>query len=363
MNHSDDHSQTLVLDEAVRWQAFEDRDRHFDGLFVVAVHSTGIYCRPSCPARRPMRKNVEFFDTNADAERAGFRPCRRCRPDEVDSQAEMVREVCALIDAATDAIPTLEELGEQVAVSPAHLQRVFKRLMGVSPRQYADARRVERFKTQLKSGDSVTRAIYGAGYNSSSRAHPGVLGMTPTDYQRGGQGMTITYTITPSTLGYLLVAATDRGVCSVMLDDSPEVLEAELAKEYPRAELYRDGESMHEWVDALVQYLDGDPAPLDLPVDVQATAFQRRVWDALREIPYGATRTYAEVAEIIGAPKAVRAVGHACATNKVALIIPCHRVLRTDGSLGGFRWGLDRKRALIDQEKATVPETADDFSI
>ena len=363
MNPVADHSQPLMLDEATRWQAFEDRDRRFDGQFVVAVRTTGIYCRPSCPARRPHRENVQFFDTNEDAERAGFRPCRRCRPDAVDSQAEMVRQVCALIDTATGAIPPLEALGEQVNVSPAHLQRVFKRLMGVSPRQYADARRVERFKTQLKSGDSVTRAIYDAGYNSSSRAHPGVLGMTPTDYQRGGEGMTITYTITPSALGNLLVAATERGVCSVMLDDSPDALEAELAQEYPRAKLHRDGDTMREWVDALVQYLDGDPAPLDLPVDVQATAFQRRVWDALRAIPYGMTRTYAEVAEIIGAPKAVRAVGHACATNKVALIIPCHRVLRTDGTLGGYRWGLERKRALIEQEKATAPEPVEDYTI
>lgn len=358
MNTIEANSQTLTLDEATCWQAFEARDRHFDGQFVVAVRTTGIYCRPSCPARRPRRENVTFFDTNADAERAGFRACRRCRPDEVDAQAEMVRQVCALIDAATGTIPTLEELGAQVAVSPAHLQRVFKRLMGVSPRQYADARRVERFKAQLKTGDPVTRAIYDAGYNSSSRAHPGVLGMTPTAYQRGGQGMTITYTITPSALGSLLVAATERGVCSVMLDDSPDALEAELATEYPRADLHRDGATMGEWVDALVHYLDGDPAPLDLPVDVQATAFQRRVWDALRAIPYGTTRTYAEVAEIIGAPKAVRAVGHACATNKVALIVPCHRVLRTDGSLGGYRWGLERKRALIEQEHATAPETA-----
>ena len=175
--------------------------------------------------------------------------------------------------------------------------------------------------------------------------------------------MTITYTITPSALGNLLVAATERGVCSVMLDDSPDALEAELAQEYPRAKLHRDGDTMREWVDALVQYLDGDPAPLDLPVDVQATAFQRRVWDALRAIPYGMTRTYAEVAEIIGAPKAVRAVGHACATNKVALIIPCHRVLRTDGTLGGYRWGLERKRALIEQEKATAPEPVEDYTI
>lgn len=357
---NDHDANTLPLDEARCWQAVQARDRRFDGRFVFAVCTTGIYCRPSCGAKHPRREHVAFYATPEDAARAGFRACRRCRPDELDAQVHMVAEACALIDADDDRIPTLDELGARLNVSPAHLQRVFKRIMGVSPRRYADARRVERFKAQLKAGEPVTRALYDAGYNSSSRAHAGVLGMTPTTYQQGGQGMTIDYAITPTPLGHLLVAATGRGVCSVMLDDSPDALRAELAAEYPRAVLREDGHDLGAWLDAVARYLEGDPAPLDLPLDVQATAFQRRVWDALRDIPYGSTRTYAEIAENIGAPKAVRAVGHACATNKVALIIPCHRVLRSDGSLGGYRWGLDRKRALIEQERAAAPPPVED---
>ena len=351
--------ETLTIEpinDADCWQAVLDRDASFDGRFVLAVRSTHIYCRPSCPARRPLRKNVTFFALPEAAERAGYRPCKRCRPRDIavrDPQAEVVQQVCRYIAAHLDESLTLDELGAQVNVSPFHLQRTFKQVMGISPREYAEACRLDQLKTHLRNGDSVTGALYEAGFNSSSRLYdraPASLGMTPAAYRKGGAGMRIGYTIVDSPLGRLLVAATERGVCAVSLGDDT-VLESTLLGEYPAAQIQRDDTHLHQWVSAILDYLNGWQPHLDLPVDVQATAFQRRVWQELQNIPYGETRSYSEVARAIGSPKAVRAVANACANNPAALVIPCHRVVREDGSLGGYRWGIQRKAALLQQER------------
>jgi len=315
------------------------------------VQTTGIYCRPSCPSRRPRRENVRFFAQPSEAEQAGYRPCRRCQPDQItrdEPHRELIAQICRALNEAGDHVPTLDELGQQFHLSPYHLQRTFKRLVGVTPRQYAAARRLDRFKTHLKEGSTVTDAVYEAGYPSSSSAYEQPLGMTPTHYRRGGEGLHITYAITPCALGWLLVAATARGVCAVRLGDAEAELEATLAAEF--ADAARTRGDLDQAVAALLDYLSGTQPRLDLPLDVQATAFQRRVWDVLRTIPYGSTRTYQDVAQAIGQPSAVRAVAHACASNPAALIIPCHRVVRTDGSLAGYRWGIARKQALLAME-------------
>jgi AraC family transcriptional regulator, regulatory protein of adaptative response / methylated-DNA-[protein]-cysteine methyltransferase len=362
--HTIGHEQIpTVMDDDARWQAVLARERHCDGRFVFAVRSTGIYCRPSCPARRPRRAQVRFFAAPADAERAGFRPCRRCQPrDVVAPEVAVVRQVCRYIEDHPDGPTTLTALGAHVGVSPSHLQRLFKSIMGVTPRQYVEARRLDRFKDQLREGDAVTGALYDAGYRSSSQLYtqaPARLGMTPTTYRKGGKGMDIMYTTTASPLGSLLVAATERGLCTVRLGDSAAELEQALVREFPAATIQRDDAALRPWVDALVRYLDGRQPQLDLPLDVQATAFQSRVYEALRAIPYGSTRSYSQVAQAIGQPTAVRAVAHACATNPVALVIPCHRVVRDDGSLGGYRWGVERKCSLLTREaRATEPGTA-----
>jgi AraC family transcriptional regulator of adaptative response/methylated-DNA-[protein]-cysteine methyltransferase len=362
--HTTRHEQIhAVMDDDARWQAVLARDRRCDGRFVFAVRSTGIYCRPSCPARRPRRAQVRFFAGPADAERADFRPCRRCQPrDAVAPEVEVVRQVCRYIEDHPDGPTTLTALGAHVGVSPSHLQRLFKSIMGVTPRQYVEARRLERFKDQLREGDAVTGALYDAGYRSSSQLYtqaPARLGMTPTTYRKGGKGMDIMYTTTASPFGSLLVAATERGLCTVRFGESVADLEQALVREFPAATIQRDDAALRPWVDALVRYLEGRQPQLDLPLDVQATAFQSRVYEALRAIPYGSTRSYSQVAQAIGQPTAVRAVAHACATNPVALVIPCHRVVRDDGSLGGYRWGVERKSALLAQEaRATEPGTA-----
>jgi len=335
---------------ADRWQAVLERQ---PGAFVYAVRSTGVYCRPTCPSRRPRREQVVFYDRPDQAERAGFRPCRRCRPAQ-DSDAEMVGRVCRAIEEHPDGRPALATLGREVGMSPYHLQRKFKRLTGVTPRQYAEALRVGRLKAGLQEGHDVTRAMYDAGYGSSSRLYEqaqSLLGMTPGAYRRGGAGMHIAYTIVDSALGRLLVAGTGRGVSAVYLGDADARLEAELRREYPLAELARDAAGVGDWVRKLVSHLDGGPRKLDLPLDVQATAFQWRVWEQLRAIPYGATRSYTQVARELGRPTATRAVARACATNPVSIVVPCHRVLRQDGHLGGYRWGLERKRKLLEKEK------------
>lgn len=349
------------MQEEQCWQAVLEKDAAADGEFVFGVRSTGIYCKPSCPSRKPRRNQVSFYATRLEAEQAGFRPCRRCRPDQtMKPSTELVVQLCSYIEENLSHDLTLACLGRAVGMSPYHLQRVFKQATGISPRQYAEARRLESFKARLKAGEAVTSALYSAGYGSSSRLYeraPSHLGMTPTVYQRGGMGMTITYTITdcPQNLGRLLVATTERGVCAVFLSDCDEELIAFLTREYPAAYISRDIAGLHcEWVEAILYYLAGNGGQSlqkQIPLDIQSTAFQWRVWQQLLAIPYGQTRTYKEIAQELGDVKKARAVGQACASNPVALIIPCHRVVHTDGDPSGYRWGDERKQLLLAQEQ------------
>jgi AraC family transcriptional regulator of adaptative response/methylated-DNA-[protein]-cysteine methyltransferase len=345
-----------TLDERTSWRATRERDRRFDGRFVFAVRSTGIYCRPSCPARRPRRENVVFFPAPAEAEGSGFRPCRRCRPRSANAWApSWIAEACRRLEAVEDATPGLRQLAAEMGRSPSHLQRTFKRVVGVSPRQYADAHRLRHVKARLKRGGTVTEALYDAGYGASSRLYERAdqLGMSPGAYRSGGRGRRIDYAVVSSPLGWLLVGATERGVCAVALGGSESELLATLHKEYPAAEIRRDRGRIGPWVEQVVRSLDGGPDP-DLPIDIRATAFQRRVWEELRAIPPGSTRTYGEIARRIGRPTAARAVARSCATNPVALVIPCHRVVAAGGGLGGYRWGVQRKRQLLTRESAKV---------
>jgi AraC family transcriptional regulator of adaptative response/methylated-DNA-[protein]-cysteine methyltransferase len=343
---------TLFTDDQ-RWQLVLRRDSRADGQFVTAVRSTGIYCRPSCPAKHALRKNVAFFLSPTEAERAGFRPCRRCHPRDAnaDAQVKPIQRLCRYIETHLDQPLTLTELSQQVHLSPHHLQRTFKRVMGVSPRQYVEACRAAQLKQQLKESGTVTNAIYNAGYRSSSRLYEQTrLGMTPTIYRRGGAGMKMRYPIVDCALGRLLVAATEKGVCFVSLSDSDAALEAALSGDYHAAEIQRDDAGLRQQVSVVLKHLAGKQPSPDLPLDIQGTAFQRQVWEALRAIPYGQTRTYGEIAEAIGKPGAARAVGHACGANPVALVIPCHRAVGSTGQLTGYRWGVERKEKLLAQE-------------
>jgi AraC family transcriptional regulator of adaptative response/methylated-DNA-[protein]-cysteine methyltransferase len=348
----------VTIDPDAAWAAVMGRDGQRDGTFVYAVTTTGVYCRPSCPSRRPHRHNVQFFEAPDGAERAGFRACQRCKPrDEAAPTAAMIEKVRTYIEANLDARIMLSRLAQHVGVSTFHLQRTFKRETGLSPAQYAAARRAERFRQELKQGANVTRATYDAGYSSSSRLYAvsnTQLGMTPSAYRRGGRGMHIRYAMADTAFGRLLVAATERGVCFVELGDDDVALEAGLAAEYPLATREQVPAELREWMSAVLATLDGGSqrgTGAGVPLDVKATDFKWRVWRALQEIPYGETRSYAEVAAAIGAPKAVRAVANACATNNAALVIPCHRVIGSNGTLTGYRWGVDRKRRLLDHER------------
>lgn len=348
-----------TTNDTERWLAVETKDARFDGSFVFAVSSTRIFCRPSCPSRRPRRERVTFFELPEAAEAAGFRACLRCHPKEgnpIDPQIELVRRACALIDELqNEAAVDLATLGRQLGISSFHLQRTFKSIMGVTPRQYAEARRMKGFRESVRAGESVTGAMYDAGFGSSSRLYERAtaeLGMTPATYARGGRGMRINYAIAACAFGYLLVAATEKGICAVRLGDSTDALATDLRNEFSAAQIERHDEPLGEWVREIIEHLDGARPSLDLPVDVRATAFQRCVWEELQRIPYGSTRSYGEVASAIGRPTAVRAVARACATNPVALVVPCHRVIREDKSLGGYRWGLERKQKLLANERA-----------
>jgi AraC family transcriptional regulator of adaptative response/methylated-DNA-[protein]-cysteine methyltransferase len=347
-----------VLSPARRWRIVLARDRRFDGAFVYGVRSTGVYCRPSCPSRRPRRAQVAFFPGAAAAEQAGFRPCRRCHPDGIAPDhrgADEVREACRLIDAHPDDTATLPALAARCGTTPHRLRRAFRRVLGITPRQYRDERRLHQFKTHLKEQRPVSPALYDAGFGSTSRVYERAhaqLGMTPATYRRGAPGVRIRYTVARCPLGWLLVAVTDRGVCRISFGDAAGPLERALRPEFPAAQITRDDGALADWVAHLTAHLDGRERRLDLPLDVRATAFQRRVWEALRKIPYGATRSYGAVARAIGSPHATRAVARACATNPAALVIPCHRVVRQDGALGGYRWGVERKRALLEREAA-----------
>jgi len=351
-----DQQRTTAFDEDGRWQLVLARDRRADGEFVYAVRSTGVYCRPSCASRRPRREVVAFFDDADRAEQAGFRPCRRCKPRDAqaaDPWVEKIRRACVYL-ANVEGHPSLATLARRVGGSPYHLQRNFKRLVGVSPREYADAVRLRKVKEGLRRGDPVTGAMLDAGYGSSSRFYERAvpkLGMSPSAYRRGGAGMSIKYAIVDSPLGRLLVGATPRGVCAVAMAASDAELERAIAREYPAASIAADDRGLARWTKEILAHLTGRQPRLDLPLDVQATAFQWQVWEALRTIPYGETRTYGQVAAAIGRPAAVRAVARACATNPVALAIPCHRVVGADGRSSGYRWGANRKKALLASER------------
>ncbi len=344
------------MQDGIFWRAVLARDPRFNNRFVYAVRSTGVYCRPICPSRRPARNQILFFSGPGAAEQAGFRPCRRCHPRQpaADPLAERIKQICRHMEANGEKRATLAGLASRAGVSGRQLQRAFKRATGITPREYADALRLGRLKKALKKGDDVTTALYKAGYGSSSRLYErssAQLGMTPAAYGRGGADMRISYTIAPSRFGRVLVAWTERGICALSLGDAGKPSQAWLAEEYPRAEICRHRGAITRFVQDVLAHLEGRRPHIDLPVDVQATAFQRRVWQELQSIPYGETRTYSQIARSLGKPSATRAVARACATNPVSIVIPCHRVIREDGGLGGYRWGLGRKRALLAQER------------
>ncbi len=351
--------QTFATDDA-RYRAVEARDKSADGLFILAVKTTGVYCRPHCPSRTPKRQNVLFYHRPEEARAAGFRACRRCNPDASaprDTRLDAVRAACRLIESAEDTAPTLEELGEAAALSPFHLQRTFKAVMGITPRQYWDARRVGKLKANLKAGEGVASALYGAGYGSSSRLYEKAgsqLGMTPASYGKGGDGAVIAYAFTETALGLVLVGATRAGICFVGVGDDEAMLLVELQGDYPKATLAADPDGLGDTVAEVAATLDGREPHVGLPIDVRGTAFQRQVWESLRAIPMGETRTYSELAAAAGRPKAVRAAASACANNPVALIVPCHRAIGTDGTMRGYRWGVERKRALLDTERSVA---------
>lgn len=342
-------------DHAARWAAVRSRDARADGTFVYSVKTTGVYCRPSCAARPARPENVAFHDTGADAERAGFRPCKRCKPDQpplAERQAAQVAALCRLLET-DDEVPSLEQLADHVGLSPFHTHRLFKAVTGVTPKAYASAHRARRVRGELATRGTVTEAIYGAGYSSSARfyeASSAMLGMTPTAYRTGGQGLEIRFAVGECTLGSILVAATSRGVCAISLGDDPGALVHELERRFPRATLLGGDAAFERLVAQVVGLVDQPQRGATLPLDIRGTAFQQRVWRALSQIPPGETASYTEIARRIGAPKAVRAVAQACAANTLAVAIPCHRVVRSDGDLSGYRWGVERKRALLDRE-------------
>jgi AraC family transcriptional regulator of adaptative response/methylated-DNA-[protein]-cysteine methyltransferase len=334
------------------WDSVAARDRAMDGVFYYAVLSTGIYCRPSCPSKRPRRENVVFFRARAAAEHAGFRACKRCKPEAAaasDPNAQLVEKVCRYIDSHPGDPPTLEALSRALAISPFHLQRTFKARTGITPHAYADSRRLNSLKAGLREGNSVTRSLYDAGYGSSSRLYERAssqLGMTPSRYRKQGAGETIQYTLATTPIGRMLLAATERGVCSIQFGDSDTKLATALGVEFLKAKIVRADRKLSAQVKILRAVLQGKNEA-SLPLDIQATAFQRRVWEELQAIPRGATKSYGKIAADIGYPKAARAVARACATNPVAIAIPCHRVVREDGAMGGYRWGVDRKQKLL----------------
>jgi AraC family transcriptional regulator of adaptative response/methylated-DNA-[protein]-cysteine methyltransferase len=347
-----------ATDDDPRWSAVLARDGTRDGEFVFAVSSTGVYCRPSCPARRPRRENVEFFVRPEQAEQAGFRACLRCRPKSYSGNPESdgMKAICRFIEQHLDEPLTLHRLGKEFQQSAFHLQRRFKAVLGITPREYADSCRLRLLKRHLQAGDSVTRAMYDAGYGSSSRLYERTasqLGMTPDKYRRGAIAAAIRYTCADSPLGRMLIAATGRGICSIQFARSDGELMEGLKREFPFAARKRDEGGLQSWVSALLKHMRGKAldSSSSLPLDIRATAFQRRVWAYLQSIPFGATKSYSQVAKAIGQPSACRAVARACATNPVAVAIPCHRVVREDGSMGGYRWGMERKKSLLAMER------------
>jgi AraC family transcriptional regulator, regulatory protein of adaptative response / methylated-DNA-[protein]-cysteine methyltransferase len=355
-------TQKIPMNEAVAWESVLQRDASADERFLYGVMTTGIYCRPSCPSRRPKRANVAFFSSAEAAESAGFRACQRCRPNRAKSPNPAVERARDYIDSHISDLSeeriTLELLGEKSGMSPYHLQRTFKELIGLTPAQYIRARKSERLKDELKRGETVSRATFGAGYGSSSRVYADAdarLGMTPATYRQGGAGAHMDYIIAKTSLGAVLVAATDRGVCAVTLGDDAMSVEAALEREYPAATRTRvtaPSSALGAWVAEIVGAVDGERARPDIPIDVQGSVFRWKVWRELQRIPFGETRSYGEIANAIGSPKAARAVASACANNRVAVVIPCHRVVRQSGELGGYRWGIERKKRLVENERS-----------
>ena len=345
---SEEEAMKRTPQPARRWQAVADRDASLDGAFVFGVSSTGIFCRPSCPAKRPRRENVTFFDHAHQAEQAGYRACLRCRPKAVDGnpQSALVRAICRYIEQHIEDRLTLSLLAQEFRRSSFHLQRTFKSVLGVSPKAYIDACRLRQVKQNLQAGHSVT--------GSSSRLYERTatqLGMTPEKYRRGAVAAVVRYTIANSPLGRMLIAATDKGICAIQFANSDQQLQQGLIREFPFAVRRRDDAAMSPWQESLTRLIQGQETNPSLPLDIRATAFQRRVWECLQKIPRGETRSYSAVAKKIGMPKATRAVARACATNPVAVAIPCHRVVRQNGELGGYRWGVERKEQLLALEK------------
>ncbi|HSU30456.1 MAG TPA: bifunctional DNA-binding transcriptional regulator/O6-methylguanine-DNA methyltransferase Ada [Bryobacteraceae bacterium] len=343
-------------DEAC-WEAVVRRDPDADGRFYYAVRTTGVYCRPSCPSKGPRRENVAFYRTGEEAQRSGFRPCKRCRPNESVHKSKLsvaIENACRALDTA-EVMPNLSELAAMAGLSPFHFHRMFRSEMGMTPKAYFAERRASRMREQLQESGTVTEAVYAAGFSSSSRFYERsaeILGMSPKVYQSGGAGASIRFAVGECSLGSLLVAATEKGVCAIFLGDDPQQLICDLQDRFLQATLVGADEEFEQWVAKVVALVEVPGAGLDLPLDVRGTAFQQRVWQALRNIPLGSTTTYAKLAVAMGAPKAVRAVARACATNPLAIAIPCHRVVRTDGGLSGYRWGIERKRQLLEREAA-----------
>lgn len=344
-----------------RWAAVAARDPGFDGTFVYSVATTGVYCRPSCPSRPARPENIAFHDSPAAAERAGFRPCKRCTPQDVsrfEERALIVADLCRYIEAA-DHSPSLAELARRAGWSIHHLHRTFKKLTGLTPKAYAAGQRARRLRLGLDRGDSVTQSIYDAGYSSSGRFYEEsnqVLGMTPGHYRAGGANTSIRFAVGQSSLGAILVAQSDRGVCAILLGDDPDTLARELQDQFPAANLVAGDQNFEQTVARVVGFVEAPALGLDLPLDIRGTVFQRRVWEALRRIPPGETLSYSEVAERIGAPGSARAVARACAGNALAVAIPCHRVVRRNGALSGYRWGVERKRMLLERESREAEE-------
>lgn len=346
-------SESITTDP--RWAAVVARDAAADGKFFYSVRTTGIYCRPSCAARHPLPENVRFHRTRADAENAGFRPCKRCKPDQpslADRNARKIANVCRMIENADETLP-LANLAEHAGMSVYHFHRLFKSVTGLTPKDYAEAHRNQKTRASLRRNDTVTNAIYDAGFNSTSRFYERstqALGMTPSAFRRGGTGTDIFFAIGQCSLGSILVAQSKKGVCSILIGDDPDTLVRDLQDQFPNATLIGNERGYENLIAKIVGLIEKPALGLDLPLDIRGTAFQRRVWKALRQIPPGSTSTYAEIAGKIGQPKAVRAVAQACGANSIAVAIPCHRVIRTDGSLSGYRWGVDRKRMLLQRE-------------
>ena len=353
----DQGSATGFDREDARWRAVVERDPRADGSFFYAVSTTGVFCRPSCGARTPLRKNVSFYGEASEAERAGFRACKRCNPESTPPQQhhkELVVEACRLIERA-EKEPTLGELSQALGLSPYHFSRVFKRMVGVTPKQYAIAHRSRVAAMNLKTSKDVTSAIYESGYGASSRFYESARrrhGMTATDIRKGGDGIEIRYAFGDSSLGLVAVAATKKGICAVLFGASQQELTGDLKERFPKAvlEVAEAGSDFERWLVQTLDYLEGETKPFDLPLDVRGTAFQELVWRALREIPEGHTVSYGKIAERVGRSRSARAVARACAANPVAVIIPCHRVVGSEGALRGYRWGMERKRRLLDRE-------------